>query len=290
MRPPIEGSSPVDENRRAQVLVIEEVGWLTTIQDSGRHGYASLGVTASGPVDPDLARTVNRSLGNDQTATLLETAGGLVVVAETDAVVACSAHVAPTVLRAGERLRVDIPTDRNFEYLAVAGGLDVTPVLGSASQDSLSGLGPPMLQPGSRLHIGSTLGSFTAVDHLVTARPNAAVRIWPGPHLAMFAHDAFERFCWTEWCVQPPVNRIATRLSGPSPERVDHAEVESVALVLGAVQIHPDGAPVVMLADHPTTGGYPVIGVVEHDDVGGVAQIRPGGTLRFIPMAARRIC
>lgn len=289
MHRPMKGLNAVDEHRFAPALVIEEVGWLTTIQDSGRHGYASLGVTASGPVDPELARTVNRSLGNDQTATLLETAGGLVVVAETDVVVACSAHVAPTVLRTGERLRVDIPTERNFEYLAVAGGLDVAPVLGSASQDSLSGLGPPILKPGSRLGIGSRLGSFTAVDQLVTSRPLTSVRIWPGPHLAMFEHDAFERFCSTEWYVEAPLNRIATRLSGSPPERTDHSEVATVALVLGAVQMHPDGAPVVMLTDHPTTGGYPVIGVVEHDDVGSVAQIRPGGKIRFIPVAVGRI-
>ena len=280
----------VGEQHTSRAVIIEEVGWLTTIQDSGRRGYASFGVTTSGPVDPVLAGTVNRSVGNDHAATLLETAGGLVVTVEADSVVACSGHIAPTLLRAGERLRVDIPTDRNFEYLAVAGGIEVDEVLGSASQDSMSGLGPPVLQPGSRLGVGSMLGSFIAVDQLVPARPTTVVRVWPGPHLSMFEADAFDRFCSMEWRVEAPVNRIAARLTGSAPERVDHSEVASVALVLGAIQLHPDGAAAVMLADHPTTGGYPVIGVVEHDEVRIIAQTRPGRAVRFISAGRDRIC
>lgn len=282
------------EMTRSAALVIEDAGWLTTLQDRGRRGYAALGVPGGGPVDPTLAGSVNRSIGNDHGAVLLETAGGLVVRAESEMTVACSAHLAPMVLRAGQRLRVEHPKDRNFEYLAVAGGLRVDTVLGSSSHDTLSGIGPARLEPGVRLEAGRILGPFISVDHLPgPARPTDTVHIWPGPHLGMFPPGTFERFCTASWQVQAPVNRIATRLCAEAHqgvERLDPTELESIGLVLGAVQLHPDGAAMMMSADHPTTGGYPVIGIVEHADVGMVAQIRPGESVRFVAVGAERNC
>lgn len=275
-------------------LIIESPGWLTTLQDRGRRGYATFGVPGGGPVDPVLAGAMNRSVGNDHSAVLLETAGGLVVRADSEIMVACSAHLAPMVLRAGQRLHIEHPSDRNFDYLAVAGGLQVDTVLGSSSHDTLSGIGPARLEPGARLVVGRTLGPFSSVDQLPgTSRLSDRLRVWPGPHLAMFASGAFEHFCCASWTVQAPVNRIAVRLSAgsqPGVERIDPTELESIGLVLGAVQVHPDGAAMVMSADHPTTGGYPVIGIVDHDDVAMLAQIRPGGSVRFGAVGPERNC
>jgi allophanate hydrolase subunit 2 len=136
------------------VIAIVRLGWATTVQDLGRAGLAHLGVPCSGAIDRDLAAVVNRAVGNPPDRALMETAGGLVVEARREVLVATSAHLAPMHLRPGDRLAVDPAHDRAWAYLAVRGGVVLDPVLGSRSQDTLSGLGPPRLREGDHLATG----------------------------------------------------------------------------------------------------------------------------------------
>jgi biotin-dependent carboxylase-like uncharacterized protein len=168
-------------------------------------------------------------------------------------------------------------------YLAVAGGITVEPVLGSRSTDTLSGLGPPRLTDGSTLPIGvpTALPDKSLSDKYGTSaawqRAEIVLDVRVGPRsdwvveVAALFDDAYG--------VSPVSNRVAGRLAGRALTRAKAGELPPEGLVLGAIQVPPDGQPLVFLADHPTTGGYPVVGVV--DDVTPLAQARPGTTVRF---------
>jgi biotin-dependent carboxylase-like uncharacterized protein len=184
-------------------------------------------------------------------------------------------------LPSGARLRLGAPRTGVRSYFAVAGGLAVEPVLGSRATDTLAWVGPPRVEEGAELPVGAPSGPPAAVD---TSRPRVPgpLRIWPGPRADWFAEDAFERLCATPYVVSEASNRIGLRLDGPAPQRRRDDELPSEGMVLGAVQVPPGGQPVVFLADHPPTGGYPVLAVVHPDDLWQCAQLRPGGELRFV--------
>jgi biotin-dependent carboxylase-like uncharacterized protein len=165
-------------------------------------------------------------------------------------------------------------------YLAVGGGIDVAPVLGSRSTDTLAWVGPPRVVAGAELPIGSASGSPAAYDAPRPPRPGP-LRVDPGPRLDWFAADALGRLCDTTYTVTTESNRIGLRLDGPALERVRDEELPSEGMVLGAVQVPPNGRPLVFLADHPTTGGYPVLAVVRAEDLWQCAQLRPGDPMRF---------
>ena len=165
-------------------------------------------------------------------------------------------------------------------YLAVAGGVEVAPVLGSRSTDTLAWVGPARVEAGAELPVGPPHGSPAAAD-VVVAAPRGELRVVPGPRASWFASGAFARLCSEPYAVTAAANRVGLRLDGPTLDLVRTDELPSEGLVLGAVQVPPDGLPVVFLADHPTTGGYPVIAVVVAADLGGCAQLRPGDPVRF---------
>ena len=165
-------------------------------------------------------------------------------------------------------------------YLAVSGGIAVEPVLGSRATDTLAWVGPPRVVAGTELPVGSPGGAPATYDAPRSPRPGP-LRVDPGPRADWFADDALERLCATAYTVKPESNRIGLRLDGPPLERVRDDELASEGMVLGAVQVPPDGRPVVFLADHPTTGGYPVLAVVRADDLWRCAQLRPGDEVRF---------
>ena len=263
-------------------LEIVELGWSTTVQDAGRPGWAAVGVPPSGALDASLRALLNRLVGNPEDAAVLETAGGLRLRAAAACVVATAAEAAPRALRPGEELVVDPARGHLWGYLAVRGGLALTPVLRSVSQDTLSGLGPPALEAGQRLPIGRDPRTPVVVDQaaVVDAGTRRAT-VWPGPRLDWFAPDALQQLVTTDWTVSADVSRVGVRLDGPPLRRIIYAELPSEGLVTGAIQVPPDGRPVVMLADRPTTGGYPVIAVVDPAGVRIVAQRRPGSSLRF---------
>ncbi|MEP6630313.1 MAG: biotin-dependent carboxyltransferase family protein [Lapillicoccus sp.] len=278
------------------MIVVERTGPLATVQDLGRPGLAHLGVGRSGAVDRPALRLANRLVGNAEDAAAVEvTLGGLVLRFERAATVAltgapCTVLVsgrpyaadAPVPVRAGETLALGVPAWGLRSYLAVRGGGAVGPVLGSRSTDVLSGVGPPPLAPGTRLPVGSPDGPYGGVE-LVSVRPahGTPLRVWPGPRDDWFADDALPLLTGQDWEVTPVSDRVGMRLRGRALPRRRLGELPSEGMVEGALQVPPDGQPVLFLADHPVTGGYPVVAVVDPADLPLAAQARPGERLRF---------
>jgi biotin-dependent carboxylase-like uncharacterized protein len=272
-------------------------GPFTTVQDLGRPGHAALGVAASGAVDRPSLRLANRLVGNPEGAAALElTLGGLRLrfarlarVALTGA--PCDARAgdrplamnAPELVAAGDELRIGTPSSGVRTYLAVAGGIDAEPVLGSRATDTLAGLGPARLARGDRLAVGAATGEPPAIDVAPAPAPAAepVIRLLPGPREDWFTAAARAALVAAPWTVSPRSDRIGVRLEGPALERARAGELPSEGMVEGALQVPPDGRPVLLLADHPVTGGYPVIAVVAGDDIPLAAQARPGARLRF---------
>jgi biotin-dependent carboxylase-like uncharacterized protein len=281
------------------MITVVRPGPLSTVQDLGRPGYAHLGVPRSGALDaPALARA-NRLVGNPPSAAGLETTllGCAVRFAGAATVAVTGAPAA--VLLDGEPMPFDAPFDVSAgsvvdvgratagvrSYLAVRGGIDVEPVLGSRSTDTLSGLGPPRLAKAMTLPVGVVDGGGTGTPGTGTPGTGEPVeggdvvlRLRFGPRDDWFG--GLDRFLGVAYTVSPVSNRVGARLTGPALTRARPGELPSEGVVLGAVQVPADGQPLVFLADHPTTGGYPVIGVV--DDVTPLAQARPGTTVTFL--------
>lgn len=281
------------------MLTVLATGPLATTQDRGRPGFASIGVTRSGAADPVAAGLANRLVGNDPAAATVEvTAGGLRVRAERTllaAVTGAPAPVtvggraapfdAPLTLRPGEVLALGLPPVGLRSYVAVRGGIDVPAVLGSRSTDMLSGLGPPPLVAGDRLRVGGLAAEEPIVDVAPVRPPTSrpALRVLPGPRRDWLDPAAWTELTSGEWTVSADSNRVGLRLAGPSLGRARRGELPSEGLVPGAVQVPPDGAPVLFLADHPVTGGYPVLAVVTTADLPAAAQLRPGDAVLFRP-------
>lgn len=257
------------------MLTVCEPGWATTIQDLGRRGLAHLGVPRAGMVDPGLGTLANRLVGNPATAAVLETCGGLVVRAERALLVVSTVERVPIPLPAGATYRLPADNERLWHYVAVRGGLEVPPVLGSASCDTLSGIGPTVPASGDRLKIGPDPGTDVTFDVAPVAPLAHVVTVWPGPRSSWVTVD------WPVDLAVSEVSRVGVRLTGARLVRHRDTELASEGLVRGAVQVTPSGELVMMLADHPTTGGYPVVAVVDPADVAVVAQHRPGSTLRM---------
>ncbi len=281
------------------MLTVLAPGPLTTVQDLGRSGHAAIGVTRSGAADAPAAGLANRLVGNRPEAALLEvTAGGLRVCAGRTLLLAVTGaplpvevdgrpapFAAPMTLRAGQVLALGSPVRGLRSYLAVRGGIDVPPELGSRSTDTLSGLGPPPLTAGTLLPVGGLAGEEPVVDVAPVGSPpdRPVLRVLPGPRRDWLDDAAWAALTTQEWAVGSDSDRVGLRLTGPRLGRARDGELPSEGLVPGAVQVPPDGAPVLFLADHPVTGGYPVLAVVVTVDLPLAAQLRPGDTLRFRP-------
>ena len=281
------------------MLEVLAAGPLSTIQDLGRPGHQHVGVTRSGAVDRASLVRANLLVGNEPGAAGLELSLGrfraLFRVSTTVALSGATAPVtisgraaelgAPQAIRAGEDLQVGAPTRGLHVYLAVAGGIDVSPILGSRSTDTLSGIGPPPLRPGTQLPIRADLVRVVGTTH--SKRPNGQ------PFVQDQRVEVRVRFGPRDgWFTDPTVltrnpyrlstsNRIGARLDGPPLTRSVRGELPSEGLIPGAIQVPGDGQPIVFLADHPATGGYPVIAVVHPDDLAFVAQARPGASVVF---------
>ncbi|MCM4081732.1 5-oxoprolinase subunit C family protein [Paractinoplanes hotanensis] len=269
------------------MITVVRAGPLTTIQDQGRPGYAHLGVPRSGALDQRALRRANALVGNPAAAAVLETTLlGCALRFEQPARIAVTGAAADIkvdnlvtagVLEVGAGSVVDVgrATRGVRSYVAVGGGIEVEPVLGSRSTDTLSGLGPPKLANGMMLPIGTAQSNLTTGE-VGDIADQIDLGVWLGPRDDWFSGRAlFE----TEYQVSPLSNRVGCRLTGTPLTRLTEGELPSEGVVLGAIQVPADGQPLIFLADHPTTGGYPVIGVV--DDVTPLAQARPGSTVRF---------
>lgn len=283
------------------MIVVRASGPLSTVQDGGRVQLGQLGVGCAGAADPAAFALANRLVGNAVGVAAIEvTLGGLsfecvgaCVVAMTGA--PCNATVsggptlgfaAPVALPAGATVRLATPSRGVRTYVAIRGGVDVPQVLGSRSYDTLGRIGPPPLQPGDVLAIGPDPGSPLDTDLAPIRDRDAVVRLWPGPRLDWFA-DALAGLAVVAWTVRTDSDRVGVRLDGPPLRRTRTDELPSEGIVTGAVQVPHDGRPIVMLADHPVTGGYPVVAVADPDDIPVLAQARPGTELRFVTHRAR---
>jgi biotin-dependent carboxylase-like uncharacterized protein len=258
-------------------------------------------VGQAGAADRGSLRLANRLVGNPESAAGLEILlGGLTVRALRRLTVAVTGAPAPAdvdgmamghacvlELPAGARLRLAAADTGLRAYLAVRGGIAVAEVLGSRSHDTLSGLGPEPVRAGVLLPVGPVPRQLPLVDTAPVAPPGAGVieaRVVLGPRADWFADPRalFEG----SWQVSTQVDRVGARVqrqagSGPPLVRAVRGELPTEGTTLGAIQIPPDGRPVIFLADHPITGGYPVIGVVVDAEVDSIAQARPGQLLRF---------
>lgn len=276
--------------------VLETVG-LVTVQDTGRPGYAHLGVPRSGWLDAPAAELANRLVGNGPSAAVLELSlGSLVARAERPTWVAVTgahsrvrvgrrvvAFGEPVRVPAGGVIQVDLPATGVRAYVAVAGGIDVDPMLGSRSTDTLAWVGPPAVASGQALRIGPSAGEPRPLD-TPRAPVAGALRLLPGPRADWFEGDPVGLLAAGPWVVAADSNRVGLRLEGPALRRhpaYEGRELASEGMVLGAVQVPPSGQPVVFLADHPVTGGYPVAAVVHAQDLWMCAQVRPGEAVRF---------
>ena len=302
---------------------VERPGALTTVQDAGRAGHAHLGVPRSGALDPAAHRLANRLAGNADTAPVLETTlTGVALRFAGPAAVAVTGAVAPVTLdglpagrdaplrvRPGQLLDVGRASAGVRSYIAVAGGFAVPPVLGSASADLLSGLGPARLVTGQTLAVGDLAGPAREGGQTAHRPPPVGVRApfdrhpWdpmptPRPTIPYWHADLPVRLGPRDDWLTPAgratltsetftvtlaSNRIGLRLEGPPVRQAVRGELPSEGLVWGAIQLLPDGNLVIFLADHPTTGGYPVVAVVDPAGFSACAQAAPGSTIRFRP-------
>jgi biotin-dependent carboxylase-like uncharacterized protein len=278
-------------------------GTLSTLQDRGRPGWAHLGVPRSGALDPPAHALANRLVGNDPSAATVETTldGVALRVSHRSAAAVTGARAPvlvngqgapwglPLPLRAGDVLEVGRATAGVRSYVAVGGGFVVPPVLGSRATDLLSGLGPPPLAAGSLLPVGAPSGDAAPLDMAPYPEPSRHIRltVHPGPRRDWLAEGASRSLFAQAFEVSPESNRVALRLRGSPLERRLDGELPSEGLVWGSVQLLPDGQLVIFLADHPTTGGYPVVGVVDPAGASACAQAAPGTTLGLRPARLR---
>ncbi len=286
---------------RGAALEILQPGPLALVEDLGRPGLCHLGVTRSGAADRRSHTLANRLVGNpDDRATVEVTLGGfaaLVRCTGQDAVTIAvtGADCEPTVngvpvgansvhhARPGDVISLAPPRAGLRSYLAVRGGFDVAPVLGSRSYDVLSAIGPPPLQRSDVLPIGEPAAAFPELDQApvaAVAEDVLELRVVPGPRDDWFVDpDILVR---TNWQVTSRSDRVGIRLIGTALEyRRPERQLPSEGAARGAIQVPPNGLPVILGPDHPVTGGYPVVGVLVDQDIDKIAQARPGQTARL---------
>ena len=282
-------------------LVVERTGPLALVQDAGRPGLSALGVGPSGACDRGAFELGARLLGQDGSAAAIECLlGGLALrTSGTATLVTTGApvdvavdgrlvgHAAPFTVAGGRLVTLGRPTTGLRTYLSVRGGFNVPPVLGSRSYDTLSGLGPAPLAPGDVLEVGPARGEVT-VDVAPVAPPDRGtvdLPALPGPRWDWL--DDAPGLANVRWRVGTASDRVGLRLEGTSVGRGDTVEAPSEGLLRGAVQVPADGQPVVFLADHPVTGGYPVVAVLTRRGADLAAQLVPGQEVRLRVVARR---
>ncbi len=274
------------------------------VQDAGRPGHAALGVSASGAADRTALRDANRAVGNASDAAVLESVGGLTLRFHGDGVAAVNGAIGELTLTDAERLTRSIPHGAPFAtvdgdeltlghpthglryVVGVRGGLAAASALGSRASDTLAGLGPDPLAAGAIVAVGDA--GVHAVDPVATPRELPApgdlveLDITLGPRDDWFTASALVALTTQEWLVTPRSDRVGIRLQGDVPlERATQGELPSEGAVTGAIQVPPDGQPVLFLPDHPLTGGYPIIGALTDRCLDLAAQLPPGARIRF---------
>lgn len=296
-------------------LLVERAGPLATLQDGGRFGVRRLGVTQGGPVDLHAWAWANHLLGNAWGSPALEiTLGGLVLLAECDiAVAVCGADQAATLdglplpmwqavaVKAGQRLRFGSAQNGVRAYVGVAGGFQAEPVLGSVACVAREGLGGHegngrKLASGDRLQV-SVGRQQTALDHSkgrtapeadkIDYRPPAELSLLPGAQIGEFSGSSLYAAFNRPWRVDSRADRMGVRLQGP-PLQCHLTSMISEGIALGAVQVPPDGQPIVLLNDRQTIGGYPRLGTLTPLACARLAQCMPGQEVRLVACSSEQ--
>jgi 5-oxoprolinase (ATP-hydrolysing) subunit C len=258
--------------------VVRALG-LVTVQDLGRPGRMHEAVPAGGALVRDRLIAANRRARNPDDAPTLEVLGQLVIRADRALEVATDTTAA-RVLAAGDELTVT-SEPRRVAYLAVRGGIAAPLVLGGRGALLCAGLGG-LVRSGQHF-TGAELAERPS-SSLPAARASGPerrpIRIVAGPDPDHFAPGALETLTSAEYRILPSSDRVGTRLDGAALPRTGVHEA-SRPMVIGAIEVPRDGRPIVLGPEHPTTGGYPIIAVVAHDELGRLFSIRLGGTVRF---------
>ncbi|TDO91871.1 KipI family sensor histidine kinase inhibitor [Enemella evansiae] len=299
------GSAPASRSHVPEEagLTVEHPGPQLLVEDLGRPGNARLGVTASGAMDRGALRLANRLLGNAESRAGLEILlGGATLRAERDLLIAVTGANAPiridgrpaawgepVRLTAGQVLEIGRPEHGVRCYLGVRGGVQAPEVLGSLASDPTTGLGPAPLAAGDTIAIGEPGAN---PPHPVDAIPGSGggeilLPAVLGPRDDWFTPAAIDTLARAAWEVSGDANRVGVRLSGPVLERARDGELPSEGMVRGSVQVPASGQPIAFGPDHPTTGGYPVIAVIDDHATDLLGQARPGQTVRFQLRRAR---
>ncbi|MDP3421736.1 MAG: biotin-dependent carboxyltransferase family protein [Thiobacillus sp.] len=282
------------------MIEVVHAGLCDLVMDPGRPGWGALGVPVGGAADPAALAAANRLVGNDVAAAGLEItlsgpllrfpAGG--VVALTGARFAAESSSGVTVawnetlvLAAGETLSLGPAQAGCRCWLALRGGVAVTPVMGSRSTLLPAGFGGHLgraLQAGDALPWMPAAGEICLLRaHPPVAPGNGTVRVVAGPQAAFFDDAGLAAFFNSPYRVDPASDRRGVRLKGPAATH-EPIELASQGVLPGAVQVPPDGQPIILGWDGPVTGGYPVIAGVISADLPRLAQLRPGDTVRFV--------
>jgi KipI family sensor histidine kinase inhibitor len=327
--PPRDEQAPQPPGTAGSALEVVSPGLRSLLQDLGRPGLGDLGVSASGAVDQSAARQANRLVGNGSGDSVIENLFGSVVLrARGDQVLAVTgarvelaispsgrrpAQDGPFALLDGETLALGPATTGLQAYVGVRGGIEVEPVLGSRSTDTMSGLGPAALAAGSVLPVGvptnrHVVGTPEPSALRIATGEAATLRVTAGPRDDWFGSSGLERLTGQKWLASSASDRIGLRLELPGngsgieidtendgdaqgPDgtaasaplaRIREGELKSEGVVAGSLQVPPSGLPVLFLADHPVTGGYPVIAAVVPEDLPVAAQLPPGTAIRFV--------
>lgn len=268
-------------------------GFRSTIQDLGRYAHLRSAIPPAGPADPFAFEAAQHLVGNDASAAAVEIVG-LPFRATLDAprlVAATGREVrlrtrglvdgwTAVFARAGEEIVVEGTARTRYAYLAVAGGIALPEVLGSRSTYMPSGIGPlpRPLESGDALPLGDARYGPERAGRAVLYEYDRDIHVLAGPHSERFPDPS--AFFGRELRVSERSDRMGVRLEG-SAIRAMSGEILSIGMVAGAIQVPSGGEPIVLLADHQTTGGYPVIATVIRSDLGAVAQAVPGEGLSF---------
>jgi antagonist of KipI len=292
-------------------IVVESPGLLTTVQDLGREGFGPLGISPSGAADPVSLRLGNRLVANPETAAALEMTlvGGTfrfpegAILALTGAAFETTLDGRPVKLWTsvevppGQTLRVGPTRDGARCYLCVQGAILAKSFLGSASTHLLSGLGGwegRALRKGDILPIGDRASKFQkksiAVSALNRLCRRTILRATAGPQSDWFSESAQQLFYESTYRVKEESNRVGIRLEGPPIPQSADREMITEGVSLGAIQIPPDGAPIILFVEQQTTGGYPKIANIIAADLHRAGQLRPRDETRFerVDMATAR--
>jgi antagonist of KipI len=271
----------------------------TTVEDLGRPGWAHLGVPRGGAMDPSALAAANLLVGNPPSAAGLEVlGGGLVLQAEGELLVARTGASAPARIgprpmargqvyrwRTGEILEIGAFRNGARGYLAVSGGIVVPPFLGSSStllRAQVGGFRGRALRRGDRLSVGQPRVSSESTLKPAAWLPALPLRLHllPGSHFDRFPAAAKDLLGTVAWKVSPQIDRMGLRLAGPTLP-VPEGPFRTEGTLPGSVQVFPNGQPVILGPDHPTTGGYPRLAQVARCDLPSLAYLRPGDSVRF---------